>query len=106
MVSRGDIWLAQLGAAGEDGSNEAQPCLVVSPPEIHDHLAIVTVAPIADAGRPAGFRVPVELGGRAGAIRLEQIHTIDKRRLTRQVGAADRKTLAAALVTLREMFAE
>jgi mRNA-degrading endonuclease toxin of MazEF toxin-antitoxin module len=39
-------------------------------------------------------------------LRLEQIRTVEKRALTRQAGAVDRKTLSAALAALREMFAE
>jgi mRNA interferase MazF len=106
MVSRGDIWLVLPEAPAERTAAASAPCVVLSPPEIHDHLGIVTVAPIAPAVQPAGFHVPVALGERAGAIRLEQIRTVEKRLLTRQIGTLERKKLAAALAALREMFAD
>jgi mRNA interferase MazF len=81
-------------------------CVVLSPPEIHDHLGIVTVAPFVPDGRPAGFRVALAVGGRDGVVRLEAMRTVEKRLLTRQVGTLDRKRLAAALAILREMFAD
>jgi len=104
VVSRGDVWLVL--AETPAGAADPQPCVVLSPPEIHDHLGIATVAPITTGGTPAAYRVPVKLGDRTGLLRLEQIRTVEKRALTRQVGALEGKALATALATLREMFAE
>ena len=104
MVSRGDVWLVLPDDAGP--GVQPHPCVVLSPPEIHDHLGLVTVAPVTPGGTPAGYRVPYDLGNQTSLIRLEQIRTVEKRALTRQVGAVERKTLAAALATLREMFAD
>jgi mRNA interferase MazF len=101
VVSRGDIWLV-LSETSDIPPPQPQPCVILSPPEIHDYLGLVTVAPITAAGKPAAYRVPLE----GGVIRLEQIRTIDKRALTRQVGTVERKALGAALATLREMFAD
>ena len=104
MVSRGDIWLVLPEAGGAPA--EPQPCVVVSPPELNDHLAVVTVAPVTSGGAPAAYRIPTKLNNQAGLIRLEQLRTIENRALTRQVGSVEGKTLAAMLATLREMFAE
>ena len=54
----------------------------------------------------AGYRVPIKFSGRSGLILLEQIRTLDKRRFIRRLGAVDRKTQAALLATLRELFAD
>ena len=104
MVSRGDIWLVLPEAGG--ATAEPQPCVVVSPPEIHDHLAVITVAPVTSGGTAAAYRIPIKLNNQAALIRLEQLRTVEKRALTRQVGNVEGKTLAATLATLREMFAE
>jgi mRNA interferase MazF len=106
MVSRGDVWLVDLDPAGDRMAVGVHPCVILSPPEIHDYLGLVTVAPISEGCRPAGFRVPAAIPDRPGMIRLEQVRTVDKRLLTRQVGALEQKTLTTALATLREMFAE
>jgi mRNA interferase MazF len=106
VVSRGDIWLVLPEGAGAADTPGPHPCVVLSPPEIHDHLGLVTVAPIADSGVPAAFRVPVNFANRASVIRLEQVQTVTTRALTRQVGTVEGKTLGVALATLREMFAD
>jgi mRNA interferase MazF len=104
-MKRGEVWLVRLdpGAAGE---NDARPCLVVSPPEIHDHLPVVLVAPMTTAGLPAPYRIAVAFSGQHGLVLLEQVRAVDKQRLVRRVGAVKRETLSAALATLRELFAE
>ena len=101
MVSRGDFWLVLSGDNGEP-----QPCVVLSPPEIHDYLSLVTVAPLSRDGKAAAYRVPLDAAEARGVVHLEQIRTVEKRLLTRQAGTIDGKTLTAALKTLREMFAE
>jgi mRNA interferase MazF len=106
MVSRGDVWLV-LPPPGIAADNaEPHPCVILSPPEIHDYLGVVTIAPISTGGTRAAYRVPLTFADRPAVISLEQIRTVEKRALTRQTGAVDRKTLSAALAALREMFAE
>jgi len=105
MVNRGEVWLTEFDTPGE-ANGGSHPCVVVSPPEIHDFLRVVMVAPVTAATKPAAYRVPVKLAGLEGVIRLEQLRTVDRRQLIRQVGAVERHTLDTALATLREMFAE
>jgi mRNA interferase MazF len=85
---------------------KTRPCIVISPPEMHDCLRTVIVAPITTASRPAPYRVPVSFGGENGLILLDQIRTLDKKRLVKRLGATSVKTLSDILSTLQEVFAE
>ena len=76
------------------------------PPEMHDHLRTVTVAPMTTGSRPAPFRVPVRFEGKVGLILLDQLRTLDKQRLVRRLGIVEHATLRTALARLRAMFAE
>ena len=105
-MNRGEVWLAAFDPTQGSEIRKTRPCLVVSPPEINDHLRTVTVAPMTTASRPAPFRVPVRFQGKDGLILLDQIRTLDKSRLVRRLGAVPRPTLSAALAVLREAFEE
>jgi mRNA interferase MazF len=105
-VKRGEIWLARLNPQESGEAAKAFVCLIVSPAEIHDHLDVAIVAPMAAGSSPAAFRIAATVEGKAGRFLLEQVRTLDKAQLVRCVGAVDRKTLSAALRTLRDMFAE
>ena len=83
---------------------KTRPCLIVSPPEMHDHLRAVIVAPMTTGSRPAGFRVPLTFKGQDGLVLLDQIRTVDKQRLVKRLGAVADPVLAATLDTLREVF--
>jgi mRNA interferase MazF len=54
--------------------------------------------------RAAPFRVPVRHAGKDGLILLDQIRTLDKKRLVKRLGTLSPDTLEATLATLRNVF--
>ncbi|MGH8191827.1 MAG: type II toxin-antitoxin system PemK/MazF family toxin [Rhodanobacteraceae bacterium] len=106
MVKRGEVWLAALDPTVGSEIRKSRPCVVVSPPEMHDYLRTVIVAPMTTGSRPAPFRVGIRFQGKSGLILLDQIRTLDQVRLTKRLGNASPATLAALLRTLQEVFAQ
>jgi mRNA interferase MazF len=105
MVNRGDVWLARLDPTEGSEIKKVRPCLIVSPPDIHDHLPLVIAAPLTTGSRPAPYRIATKFAGKQGFILLEQIRVLDRRRLVRRLGTVQKATLLAVLATLQEMFA-
>ena len=105
-MKRGDIWLVTLGPTVGSEIRKSRPCVVVSPPEMHDYLRTVIVAPMTTKSRAAPFRIPLVHGGKKGLILLDQIRSVDKVRLAKKMGSVSTKTLAATLDTLQEVFAK
>jgi mRNA interferase MazF len=105
VVKRGEIWLVALVPTVGSEIKKSRPCVIVSPPELNQHLRTVTVAPMTSKGFAAPFRVPVTHAGTKGLIVLDQIRTVDKIRLVKRLGALNPKTLSAVLITLQEVFA-
>lgn len=105
-VVRGDIWLVQLDPTIGSEIQKTRPCVVISPPEMHDLLRTVIVVPMTTGSRPAPYRIPVAHAGKKGLILLDQIRTIDKLLLVQKVGAVSAKTLSGVLATLQEQFSE
>jgi mRNA interferase MazF len=104
MVKRGEVWLAALDPTVGSEIQKTRPCLIVSPPEIHDHLRTVIAAPMTSGSRQAGFRVPVSFQGVDGLILLEQSRALDKRRLVKRLGQVPDPVLRQVLRTLRELY--
>lgn len=103
-VVRGEVWLVALDPSVGSEIQKTRPCMIVSPPEMHDHLRTVIVAPMTTGSRPAGFRVAVTFQGQSGLLLLDQIRTLDKARLMKKLGAVQAPTLLKALRTLQTMF--
>jgi len=106
MVVRGEVWLVALDPTLGSEIQKTRPCLIVSPPELHDHLRTVIVAPMTTKSKAAPFRVAVSFQRKKGLILLDQIRTVDKTRLVKKAGAIDDKTLLATLHALQEVFSE
>lgn len=105
-VLRGDVWLAGLDPNLGSEIQKTRPCVIISPPEMHDHLRTVTVAPMTTGSRPAPFRIPVRFEGKSGLVLLDRLRTLDKQRLVRRLGAVDQVILRMTLARLRDVFAE
>jgi len=105
VVARGEIWLVNLDPTIGSEIRKSRPCVVVSPPEMHDHLRTVIVAPMTTKSRAAPFRITVSHAGKKGLILLDQVRAVDKVRLAKKLGAISAKTLTATLDTLQEVFA-
>jgi mRNA interferase MazF len=106
QVVRGEIWLAALDPTLGSEIQKTRPCAIVSPPEIHDFLRTVMVAPMTTGSRPAPYRIPLRFQRKNGLILLDQLRTLDKQRLVRRLGAVSHATLRLTLAALREMFEE
>ena len=105
-MKRGEIWLVNLDPTVGSEIKKARPCLVVSPPEMHDHLRTAIIAPMTTKGFTAPFRIPVHHAGKSGLILLDQIRAVDKVRLSKRLGRVASSTMLAVLMALVETFTE
>lgn len=105
-ITRGDVWLVALDPTLGSEIQKTRPCVIISPPEMHDYLRTVITAPMTTGSRPAPYRIAVAFQGKQGLILLDQVRTLDKQRLVRRLGRIGRQTLSATLAMLREMFEE
>ena len=105
-IRRGDIWLVNLDPTVGSEIQKTRPCVVISPPEMHDHLRTAIIAPMTTGGYAAPFRIAVRHAGKSGLILLDQIRAVDKVRLVSRSGTLTPATLKQTLATLAELFAE
>lgn len=103
MVKRGEVWLVNLDPTVGSEIRKS-PCVVISPPELHDHLRTVIVAPMSSKGFEAPFRVALTFKNTSGQILLDQLRTVDKSRLAKRLGAIPSDVLEQILQILREFF--
>lgn len=103
-LRRGEVWLICLDPTVGAEIKKTRPCLIVSPPEINDHLRTALVAPLTSKGFAAPFRLPVAFGGTSGLVLLDQLRAVDKARLVKRLGEIDEAALTATLDALREAF--
>ena len=105
VARRFDVhWVALDPTVGSE-IQKTRPCVIVSPDELNQYLPTVIVAPMTTRGRPYPTRVSCRFDGKDGRIVLDQLRTVDKRRLLNRMGALDAATQRQVLAVLAALFA-
>ena len=86
MVARGEVYWVNLDPSIGTEINKTRPALIVSPDDLNAALPRVIIAPITSKGQPLGCRPEVVFAGKNARILLDQIRSVDKRRLTGKMG--------------------
>lgn len=105
VVQRFDIFLVSLDPTLGSEIKKTCPCVVISPNEMNFNIRTVIVAPMTTKGRSYPSRVPCSFNNKQSHIVLDQIRTIDKQRLVKQLGQLNSKTAHHVLSVLQNMFA-
>jgi mRNA interferase MazF len=106
VPKRGEVYLVSLDPTLGGEIKKTRPCVVVSPDELNTHLATYIVAPMTTGGHPYPFRIPCRFQSKDGFIVIDQLRTVDGRRLVRRLGKVHPTTMTKVLDILQEMFAD
>ena len=104
MVKRGEVWLVHLDPTVGSEIQKSLPCVVVSPPELNDHLRTVIIAPMSSKSLAAPFRIGLTFKGTSGHVLLDQIRSVDKSRLSKCLGSVPTDVMDSTLQVLQELF--
>ena len=99
MVKRGDIYFADLSPVVGSEQGGMRPVLIVQNDTGNRHSPTVIAAAITSRRHKARLPTHIEFSGRSvglsrdSVILLEQIRTIDKRRLRERMGKLDERAM-------------
>jgi mRNA interferase MazF len=105
VVNRFDVYLINLDPTVGSEIQNARPCLILSPDEMNRHIRTVIIAPMTTAGKEYPTRIDCSFKGKKGRIVLDQITTIEKTRLIKNIGSLDSETQLKVLAVLQRLFA-
>jgi len=102
-MKRSEVWLVNLDPTIGSEIRKTRPAVIVSPDELNAHLQTVVVVPLT-TGRSYPFRIATKVQGKLGVAAIDQIRTIDKRRLVKRLSTLRAQTAQRLLDALTEMF--
>ena len=105
VVKRFDVYLINLDPTVGSEIRKTRPCLIISPDEMNQHIRTVLIAPMTTAGKDYPTRVKCRFKKKEGEIVLDQMRTIDKKRLIKKLGSIDSKTQSEVISILQRLFA-
>lgn len=106
VVKRFDVFLINLDPTIGSDIKKTRPCVIVSPDEMNRYLNTTIIAPMTTTERSYPTRVSVHFQGKNGEVVLDQLRTVDKKRLIKRLGRFKKPTSTQILHTLVEMFAD
>ena len=105
VINRFDVYLINLDPTIGSEIQKTRPCLIISPDEMNRNIRTIIVAPMTTAGKDYPTRVTCKFKRKKGQIVLDQIRTIDKKRLIRKLGTIDPEIQLEVISVLQRLFA-
>jgi len=105
-VKQYSIWLVNLDPTIGAEIKKTRPAVIISPNEMNEVLDTVIIAPMTTKIRNWPTRVKIEFQGKQGEIALDQIRTIDKKRLVKYLGDIDLSTVLEIKQVIKEMLVD
>lgn len=103
-MKRFEVWVVNLDPTIGSEIRKTRPAVIVSPDELNAHLRTVSVVPLT-TGHAYPFRIATKVQGKSGVAAIDQIRTLDKRRLVKRLSILPIKTAERLSNALVEMFA-
>ena len=98
------IVLVDLNPTKGSEIKKIRPCVIISPIEMNKHLRTIVVARMTTNLKKYPSRISLKHNKKKGMVALDQIRTIDKKRLISKLGKLSVKDLRVTLSVLQEMF--
>lgn len=100
MVKCGEVYWVNLDPTFGTEIKKTRPALVVSPNDLNDALPRVIIAPLTSKGQPLGCRPEIVFNNRPSRLLLDQIRSVDKRRLLDKMGEIDKEIWHSVLMEM------
>lgn len=105
-ISQYHVYLVNLDPTVGHEIKKTRPCLVVSPIEMNSHLQTVMIAPMTTKSHDYPSRVAFRFEGKQAWIVLDQIRTVDRARLVKELGKLDSRHVRKVKDVIREMLVD
>lgn len=100
------IILANLDPTIGSEIQKTRPCVVISPDEMNKYLRTVVIAPMTTSSKNYPTWVEIKHDNKIGWIVLDQIRTIDKQRILKELGKLSKPEIKEVKLILKETFVD
>lgn len=105
-IQQYDLVLVNLDPTIGSEMKKTRPCAVISPNEMNKYLQTVVIAPITSSSRDYPTRVSINQKQIKGWIVVDQIRTIDKRRIVKTLGKLNNIEIEKVKNVIQETYVD
>ncbi len=104
VITQYDVFLVSLDPTVGHEIKKSRPCVVISPDEMNKYISTVIIAPMTTKSHDYPTRIRLKFQKKHGWIVLDQVRTIDKRRLVKRLGNVEKQTIHQIKSVIKEML--
>ncbi len=105
-IKQYQIILASLDPTIGSEIKKTRPCVVISPDEMNKYLRTVVIAPMTTSSKDYPTRVVIKHDDKISWVVLDQIRTIDKQRIIKELGKLSRPEIKEIKEVLKETYVD
>ncbi|MFZ3090034.1 MAG: type II toxin-antitoxin system PemK/MazF family toxin [Nitrospirota bacterium] len=105
-IKQYEVFLITLDPTIGHELQKTRPCVVISPDEMNKNIQTVIIAPMTTKSHDYPTRVKLTFQGKNGWIVVDQIRTVDKKRLVKRLGKINETTIKKIKTVIVEMFVD
>ena len=101
-----EIVLVNLDPTIGSEIKKTRPCVIVSPNEMNKYLQTIVVAPMTTKSKKYPTRIEVKHDNKIGWIVIDQIRTIDRRRIIKSMGRLSQPEIKEVKSIIQETYVD
>lgn len=105
-ITQYDIIIVNLDPTIGSEIKKTRPCVVISPNEINNNLRTIIIAPITSKSKNYPTRVEIKVKAKKNWVVIEQIRTIDKKRVFKKEGKLTNPEIVQVKRILKETLVD
>jgi mRNA interferase MazF len=105
-IKQYQIILANLDPSVGSEIKKTRPCVVISPDEMNKYLRTIIIAPMTTSSKNYPTRVEIKHDSKEGWVVLDQIRTIDKQRIIKELGKLSKPEIKKVKSVLKETLVD
>jgi mRNA interferase MazF len=105
-INQYEVYLVNLDPVIGHEIRKTRPCVVISPDEMNMNIQTVIIAPMTTKSHEYPTRIAVLFQDKKGWIVLDQIRTVDRRRLVKHLGKITPPEIRKVKAVIKEMLVD
>jgi len=101
-----EIFLVNLEPTLGSEIKKTRPCVVISPDEMNKYLRTVVIAPMTTSSKSYPTRVEIKHDNKIGWVVLDQVRTIDKQRIIKNLGKLSKPKVKEVKSIIKETYVD
>ncbi len=106
VIRQYEVYLISLDPTIGHEIKKARPCVIISPDEMNKNISTVIIAPMTTQSHFYPTRIPLKFTGKEAWIVLDQLRTVDRKRLIKKLGEIEQGIINRVKSVIKEMLVD